>query len=199
VADAEVLVASGAAPSRGRAGVRQDDRVTRVAACLLASFAPAACGGSDDRREPAPDRDGATRNVVTGEVRTPDARTPLIRGDGLWRCETTGRVELRVSRDGVASLSMSGRLLASVAPSRALINRACTSQRPEQLPRFRAPRALAGESRLRCAVPPRVLVDLRDGDLTVRETGGGRFLLGAAVSERHLEAAGHWSTSCAVG
>jgi hypothetical protein len=173
--------------------------VRLVAACLPACLVLAACGGSDDRREPAPDRDVATGKVVTGEVRTPDARTPLVRGVGLWRCETTGRVELRVSRDGVASLSMRGRLLASVAPSRALINRACTSERPAELPPFRAPRALVGESHLRCAVPPRVLVDLRDGDLTVREPGGGRFLLGAAVSERHLEAAGHWSTRCAVG
>jgi hypothetical protein len=180
--------------------VRQHGCVTRVAPCLLASFALAGCGGSDDRRErePAPDLDGATSRVVTGEVRTPDARTPLVRGNGLWRCETAGRVELRVSRDGVASLIMRGRLLASVAPNRALINRACTPERPKTLPPFRAPRALAGESRLRCAVPPLVLVDLRDGDLTVREAGRRRFLLGAAVSEQHLEAAGHWSTSCAV-
>jgi hypothetical protein len=179
--------------------VRQHGPVTRIAACLLASSALAACGGSDDRREPAPDRDGATGSVVTGELRTPDARSPLVSGDGLWRCDAGGRVDLRVSRDGVASLSTRDRLLASVAPSRALINRACTPERPAELPTFRAPRTLAGESHLRCTVPPRVLVDLRDGDLTVREPGGGRFLLGAAVSERHLEAAGHWSTSCAVG
>jgi hypothetical protein len=85
-----------------------------------------------------------------------------------------------------------------VAPTRALINRACTPERPAKLPPFRAPRALPGESHLRCAVPRLVLVDLRDGDLTVREARRGTFLLGAAVSERHLEAAGHWSASCAL-
>jgi hypothetical protein len=137
--------------------------------------------------------------VVTGEVRTPDARTPLVRGPGVWRCDTAGRLELRVSADGLASLSLSGRLLASVSPGRALINRACASRRPEAFPPFRPPHGRAGESRLSCAVPRRVLVDLRGGDLTVRDPGRGRFLLGAAVSADHLEAAGYWSVRCAVG
>jgi hypothetical protein len=171
--------------------------VTRHA-LVLASVALAGCGGSGEERRDAPERrDGAGR-IVTGEVRTPDARTPLVRGDGLWRCETTGRVELRISPDGLATLLMRGRLLASVAPKRALVNRACSPQRPERLPPFRAPRAVAGESHLRCAVPQLVLVDMRDGDLTVRDAGRRRFLLGAAVSDRHLEAAGHWSAACAV-
>ena len=121
-----------------------------------------------------------------------------MRGKGLWRCATTGRIELRVSRDGLASLFVRGRLLASVAPTRALVNRSCTAQRPERLPPFHAPRAVAGESYLRCTVPRTVLVDMRDGDLTVRETGRGRFLLGAAVSERHFQPTGHWSAGCAV-
>jgi hypothetical protein len=171
--------------------------VTSRAILVLASVALAGCGGSGDER-PAPDQRDRGSRVIEGEVRTPDARTPLVRGKGLWRCETTGVVELRVSPDGLASLFMHGRLLASVAPDRALINRACSARRARSLPPFRAPRAVAGASRLRCAVPRLVLVDLRDGDLTVREARRGTFLLGAAVSERHLEAAGHWSASCAL-
>ncbi len=179
----------------------------RVLPWLLASLAAAGCGGSSGQRAGAPATadhagtpaaGGGAGAVVTGEVRTPDARTPLVRGPGLWSCDTPGRVELRVSPEGLASLSLGGRLLASVSPGRALINRACTSQRPQALPRFRDPHGVAGESRLSCAVPSRVLVDLRGGDLTVREPRRGRFLLGAAVSLDHLEPAGYWSTGCAV-
>jgi hypothetical protein len=170
------------------------DGVSRAASCLLASLVVAGCGGSVGERSAPVKSDSA----VTGEVRSPDARTPLVRGPGLWRCETQGRVELRVSPDGLASLSLGGRLLASVSAGRALINRACLSQRPETLPAFRAARGIDGESRLNCRVPERVLVDLRDGDLTVREPRRGRFLLGAAVSLEHLQATGYWSTSCAV-
>jgi hypothetical protein len=170
----------------------------KLHALVLASVALAGCGGSGGERRAAPDRGDTGRRVVTGEVRSPDARTPLVRGDGLWRCETTGTVELRVSPEGLATLLVRGRLLASVAPDRALINRSCRTERAQPLPSFRAPRAVAGASHLRCAVPELVLVDLRDGDLTVREPRGGRFLLGAAVSEQHLEAAGHWSVDCAV-
>lgn len=179
----------------------------RVLPWLLASLAAAGCGGSAGQptRTPAaadgagtPARAGGAGAPVRGEVRTPDARTPLVRGPGLWRCDTPGRVELRVSPDGLASLSRGGGLLASVGPGRALINRSCTSQRPQALPRFRDPHGIGGESRLSCAVPPRILVDLRDGDLIVREPRRGRFLLGAAVSPDHLEPAGYWSTGCAV-
>jgi hypothetical protein len=170
--------------------------VLRVALSLLASVALAGCGGSDGRRAGTPADLGATGRVVTGEVRSPDARTPLVRADGLWRCETGGRVELRVSPEGLATLSLGQGLLASVTANGALINRACTSLHPGALPPFRAARAVAGESRLRCEVPRLVLVDLRYGDLTVRAPGRGRFLLGAAVSPDHLEAAGHWSTGC---
>ena len=169
----------------------------RVAPWLLASVALAGCGGSTgERRGGTPAEAGS---FVTGELRTPDARTPLVRGSGVWRCQTPGRVELRVSPDGLASLSLGGGLLAQVWGRRALINRACTSQGARALPPFRAARSVTGESSLRCAVPRRVLVDLRDGDLIVREPGRGRFLLGAAVSPEHLEAAGHWSTSCSLG
>jgi hypothetical protein len=170
-------------------------------ALVLASVALAGCaGGSGDgergERRAAPDRDERPRRFVTREVRTPDTRTPLVQGHGLWSCETTGRVELRVSPEGLASLFMRGRLLASVAPTRSLVNRACFVEAGKRLPPFRAAHSIAGESHLRCDVPGTVLVDMRDGDLTVREPGGARFLLGAALSEQHLEAAGHWSADC---
>ena len=172
--------------------------VPRVAPWLLASLTLAGCGGSAAERAGTPAQPSAGR-VVSGEVRTPDARTPLVRGAGLWSCETTGRVELRVSPDGLASLSLGGRLLASVSADRALINRACTSQRARALPPFRPPHGVSGESRLSCTVPARVLVDLRAGDLMLREPRRGRFLLGAAVSPDHLEVAGYWSARCSVG
>jgi hypothetical protein len=177
--------------------------VSRVAPWLLASLLLlAGCGGSSGssgQRGGTPATvDAAAGKVITGEVRTPDARTPLVRGAGLWRCETPGRVELRVSPDGLASLSLGGRLLAQVFGDRALINRSCTSQRGAALPPFRAARGIDGESALSCRVPRRVLVDLRDGDLTVREPARGRFLLGAAVSPDHLEAGGFWSASCSL-
>jgi hypothetical protein len=167
-------------------------------ALVLAWVALAGCGGSsgDGERRAAPDRDEAPRRFVTGEVRTPDTRTPLVQGHGLWSCETTGRVELRVSAEGLATLFMRGRLLASVAPSRSLVHRDCFVEPGKRLPPFRAAHSVAGESHLRCDVPGLVLVDMRDGDLIVREPGRARFLLGAAVSDVHLEAAGHWSADC---
>jgi hypothetical protein len=167
-------------------------------AFVLASVALAGCGGDGGERRAAPDRDERPRRFVTGEVRTPDTRTPLVQGHGLWSCETTGRIELRVSSEGLATLFMRGRLLASVAPSRSLVNRACFVERGERLPPFRAAHSVAGESHLRCDVPGMVLVDMRDGDLIVREPDRARFLLGAAVSDRHLEAAGHWSADCVL-
>lgn len=169
--------------------------VLRAASWLLASVALAGCGGSGGG---TPAEVAAAGKIVTGEVRTPDARTPLVRGSGVWRCETPGRVDLRVSPEGLASLSLGGGLLAQVWGDRALINRSCTSRRGTALPSFRAAHAVGGESLLSCAVPRRVLVDLRHGDLTVREPRRGRFLVGAAVSLEHLEAAGHWSTNCSL-
>jgi len=171
--------------------------VPRVAPWLLASLAVAGCGGSVAERSEPPARIAATGRVVTAEVRSPDARTRLLRAWGLWRCPTHGRVELRVSPDGLASLSVGGALLAQVYGDRALIDRGCASQQPAELPPFRAPRGVTGESHLSCSVPRHVLVDLRHGDLTVRETGG-RFLLGAAVNPDHLVPAGYWRTSCSL-
>jgi hypothetical protein len=42
-----------------------------------------------------------------------------------------------------------------------------------------------------------VLVGFDDGDLTVRDAEGGRFLAGAAVSYDHLAVAGYWTAGCA--
>jgi hypothetical protein len=172
-------------------------------ALVLASVLLAGCGGGsgDDQRRapapvPAPEREERPDRYVTGEVRTPDARSALVQGHGLWSCETTGSIELRVDPQGLASLFMHGRLLASVAPSRSLVNRDCFVEPGRRLPPFRAAHSVAGESHLRCAVPATVLVDMRDGDLVVRDRGGARFLLGAAVSEEHLVAGGHWSADC---
>jgi hypothetical protein len=167
-------------------------------ALVLASVALAGCGGGSDdaERRPAADREDPPRRYVTREVRTPDARTPLVQGHGLWTCETSGRVELRVSPEGLASLFMRGRLLASVATTRSLVNRACFPEPGKRLPAFRPAHSVAGESHLRCDVPRTVLVDMRDGDLIVRDPGRARFLLGAAISDEHLEAAGHWSGDC---
>lgn len=147
---------------------------------------------------PAPPAPPSSNRVVTGEIRTPDARSPLVRTDGLWRCGTDGAVELRVSADGLATLTLDDRLLASAHPRRALINRDCDELRPTRLPRFRAEHVLPGNSHLRCRVPRSVLVDLRDDDLTVRRPGRGRFLLGAAIDELELEPTAHWSVPCLV-
>jgi len=161
------------------------------------SLALAGCGGGENASPPV--RGDAAGKVISGEVRTPDARTPLVRaGSGLWRCETAGRVELRVSAEGLATLALDGQLLASVAGDRALINRACAARGRAALPSFRAARAVSGASHLRCRVPREVLVDLSGGDLTVRAPGRGRFLLGAAVNPDHLTVAGYWDTGCSI-
>ncbi len=170
----------------------------RVVPWLLASVALAGCGGSAGPRTQTRTDLDAAGNAVTGEVRPPDARTPLVRAEGLWHCATDGRVELRISSEGLASLSLGDGLLASVSADRALINRSCTSRHPGALPSFRPRRVMTGDSHVRCAVPRLVLVDLRDGDLTVREPGRGRFLVGAAVSTDHLQVAGLWSTGCSL-
>ena len=171
-------------------------------ALVLASVALAGCGGGSGdgergERRAAPDRDERPSRFVTGEVRTPDARTPLVQGHGLWSCETTGRVELRVepgrARDAVHARPAAR--LGGARPARSSTAPASSSA-GKRLPPFRAAHSIAGESHLRCDVPGTVLVDMRDGDLTVREPGRARFLLGAAVSDEHLEAAGHWSADC---
>ena len=151
------------------------------------------------RREPA--RTGRTAGpaagrVVTGEVRSPDARSPFVLARGTWRCETDGHVNLQISAEGEATLGVTGRILASVANGRSVVNRACERARPARPPIGDARSAL-GASLLRCAAPRHVLVDFRGGDVVVRAAPGGRFVAGAGVGAEHPEAGGFWSAACA--
>jgi hypothetical protein len=57
---------------------------------------------------------------------------------------------------------------------------------------------VVGAGALRCRAPRFVYVDFARGDLTVRAAPGGRFLLGAAVSDVHLDVAGYRGTGCAA-
>src|SRR5215218_9390779 len=171
-----------------------------LAGGLLAAARGVRRDGSAPQPAAAPGANPASNRIVRGEIRSPDARTPLVRSDGLWLCRTAGVVELRVSEEGLATLSLDGSLLASAFSGRTLINRDCdaTQRSRQELPPFRARRALPGNGHLRCPVPRTVLVDLREADLTVRRARGGTFLLGAAVAERHLEPAAYWSIDCLV-
>jgi len=175
--------------------IDEDVPMLRGAFALLLTATLAGCLGSGpEPRTPA----ASTGRVMPGDVWSPDAHTPLRSATGVWRCGAARRVELRVSEDGAATLSSGGQPLASVAPGRALVNRACASHRPRALPPLRAPRARRGAGRLRCRAPRTVLVDLRDGDLIVLSGGAARFLAGAAVSGEHFEVATYWSGRCAT-
>ncbi len=147
---------------------------------------------------PVAERPPAAGRVVPDELRSPDTRSPLVPGGGLWRCATPGRVELQISASGEATLSIAGRLLASVAPSRELVNRACERSEPRRLPALGTPRVVKGGGSIRCRAPAAVLVQFRDGDLLVRAAAGGRFLLGAAVSREHLDVAAYLAPGCAA-
>ena len=154
----------------------------------------AGCGGSPDvpDERPAPDR-----RVTFSELRSPDARSPLVpAGDGAWRCPTPGRIQLSISADGEATL-IGDRPLAVVARSRTLVNRAC--ERGPGAPRPTPADTRGGRiggSTLRCDAPASVLVELRDGDLTVRARDL-RFLARAAVGPDRLGVAGYWGAGCA--
>ena len=167
-----------------------------AAAALLAGLAGCGGSGGDADRTPAPPERGSW---VRGEVRSPDARSPFVAARGAWRCETGGSIELRISPEGHTTLSIAGRILASVSPGRALINRACARGSARGLPAIGSPRAAAGAVALRCPAPRVVLVDLRRGDLAVRVADGGRFLAGAAVSYDHLDVGGYWTAGCERG
>ncbi len=157
--------------------------------------AVAGCGGSSD---PPAERPAPERRIVSGELRSPDARSPFVpAGDGVWRCPTEQRIQLDISEDGEVSVSTPERVLASVAPTRAVVNRACDPGRPAAAPRAAATRTgRVGRTLVRCDLPPAVLVDFADGDVTLR-TLGGRFLAGAAVDPDRLGVAGYWGPGCA--
>jgi hypothetical protein len=169
-------------------------------AALVVVLLVALIGTLSDDPAPKPPADTILASwVVTGDVRTPDARSPLVRAEGLWRCQTDGRVELWVSAEGQATLTRPRSPLVAAFRGRTLINRDCDAQHGQRaLPPFRARTILPGNSHLNCHVPRSVLVELRDGDVIVRRTGSGDFLLGAAVTERHLEPAAAGSGACAV-
>jgi hypothetical protein len=160
-----------------------------AAIAVLPGAVPASCGGAG----PPPPGPPAP---VSGEVRTPDARTPLVRAHGVFACATAGHVELHVSREGAASVALGGGLLASVSAAGTLINRSCEPLRPGAPQPVSPASSAAGEARLVCSVPERVVVDLRAGDVVVRSARSGRFLVGAAVGPQHADVAGYWSGAC---
>jgi hypothetical protein len=154
----------------------------------------AGCGGSSDgteERRPAPDR-----RFVSRELRSPDARSPFVpAAGGAWLCRSGGLIQLAIGAEGEVSLSTPVMVLASVAPTRALVNRAC-----DRAPRGAALRAgtragRVGAGVVRCRTPDEVLVDFDDGDVIVR-AAGGRFLAGAAVRPDRISVAGYWGAGC---
>jgi len=163
-----------------------------VPAVLLAL---AGCGGSPDAPEERPRPD---RPVTFGELRSPDARSPLVpAGDGAWRCPTLGRLQLSISADGEATL-IGDRPLAVVARSRTLVNRACDRDGGAVAGTRAGTRGgRFGASTLRCEAPAVVRVELRAGDLTVRAGGDARFLARAAVRPDRIGVAGYWGAGCA--
>ncbi|HTE64439.1 MAG TPA: hypothetical protein VK631_29055 [Solirubrobacteraceae bacterium] len=166
-----------------------------VAAAVLVGLA--GCGGaSPDRRSaPAP----PDRHAVLGELRSPDARSPFVMaGGGAWHCATAGRLRLAISAEGAATLSIAGMVLASVAPTRAVVNRACErGSGGGAMTTSGARGGGLGATVVRCRAPEVVIVDFRRGDLTVRAAGGGRFLAGAAVRPDRIAVAGYWGEGCA--
>ena len=85
----------------------------------------AGCGGSPDPPDAPPDPP-AERRAVSRELRSPDARSPFVTADdGTWRCPSAERIQLALSADGEVSLSSPAMVLASVAPTRAAVNRDC--------------------------------------------------------------------------
>jgi hypothetical protein len=166
-------------------------------ASLLAVALIAGCGGAPDAPEERragprpPDRLG-----FAPDLRTADARSPFVlAGDGAWRCETDGNLQLAVSDQGEVAASIGGRTLASVSSARALVNRACDRAGRARAARGRPPRGRAGGGLLRCSVPPVVVVDFARGDVIVHAPGG-RFLAGAAVRADRVGVAVYWGSAC---
>ena len=173
-----------------------DMRPIALVPVVLATLA--GCGGSPEPPDatpgPAPER-----RVVSGEVRSPDARSPFVTaGEGAWRCPSDERIQLALSAGGEVSLSSPAMVLASRGrPTRALVNRACDrAEAARGAARTAARSGRVGSIIVRCDVPPVVLVDFGGGDLTVR-TAGGRYVAGAAVRADRIGVAGYWGAGCA--
>jgi hypothetical protein len=164
-----------------------------LAAVLLAGLA--GCGGSPDvpdEPRPAPDR-----WRLAGDLRTADARSPLVHArGGAWRCATDGRVRLAISAQGEVAVSSGGRVLASVSSAPVLVNRACDRETGARA-RSRGGRGRLGATVVECRAPDVVVVDLAGGDVTVRAPGG-RFLAGAAVNPERVGVASYWGEDCAA-
>ena len=132
------------------------------------------------------------------DLRTADARTPLVvAGRGSWRCATDGRIQLAISPDGEASLTIDGRMLASVAPTRAVVHRICDRVGRPPARGDGGARVQVGGVLMRCDVPGDVIVGFSRGDLTVREPDGG-FVAAAAVRADRVGVAGYLGTGCAT-
>ena len=163
-----------------------------AAAALATLVLLAGCGGSPPAPEPAPPAPGSR----VADLRTADARTPLVTaGAGTWRCATDGRIQLAISADGEASLTIVGRMLASVAPTRAVVHRVCERARPPAGGGSDGARVKVGAVVIRCTVPGEVLVGFQRGDLTVRAPGG-RLVAAAAVRADRVGVAGYFGTGC---
>jgi hypothetical protein len=166
--------------------------MTRRALVPALLVALAGCGGSADppQERPAPER------RLLRELRSPDARSPFVIADGAaWRCRTSGRLQLAVSAEGEVSVASPVMVLASVAPTRALVNRACSragrGARPDE-----ASNGRVGALIVRCRTPEIVVVDFAGGDVIVR-AAGGRYVAGASVPSDRLGVAGYWGDGCA--
>jgi hypothetical protein len=153
----------------------------------------AGCGGGSD--DPPDERPAPERRLLR-ELRSPDARSPFVTAHGdAWRCRTGGRLQLAVSADGEVSVATPVMVLASVAPTRSLVNRACSRARGGG----RSDDATAGRVGavvVRCSVPEIVVVDLAGGGVTVRAERG-RYLAGASVPADRIGVAGYWGAGCA--
>jgi hypothetical protein len=171
-----------------------------LVASVLGALAGGCGGGSPEPPERTPGPGPPERRIATGELRSPDARSPFVpAGDGAWRCPTAARIQLALSPDGEVSVSTPGMVLTSVAPTRALVNRACDPVRLVAAPRTAgwARRGRVGATLVRCDAPRAVLVDFADGDVTLRAPDG-RFLAAAAIGPSSPGVAGYWGSGCAL-
>lgn len=166
----------------------------RPAAALLLLLALAGCGGSPDRPPTTPPAGEA--NIV--DLRSADARSPLVAAHGgTWRCATDGRIQLAISAEGEATLTIDGRLLASVAPTRSVVHRVCDRVRAPAGAGSHGARVRIGGALIRCDVAGDVLVGFDAGDLTVRAPGG-RFVAAAAISADRVGVAAYLGAGCAT-
>ena len=159
-------------------------------------------GGIAPRRTPADARAAGTPaearaaapRWIRADLRSPDARSPLMRAEGAWRCPAGSSALLQVGRYGTAALSSGGRPLAYVTGRRALIHRVCEPAAAAPARAGAPPFGRSGPGLLRCRAGGALTVDFAAGDLTVR--AGRRFLAGAAVGADHFGVARYWAAAC---